>query len=248
MTAPEFQFDNHDLDSFSSVIEEFGTDRFGYVVTPNTDHLIRLTEDEELRRVYAQATYIVLDSRFVALALRVLRGIRLPVCAGSDLTERLLTRGVAAEDRVILIGGTAAQARQISERFGLRKLAHHNPPMGFIHDPLAVDECLQFIESHSPFRFCLVAVGSPQQELIAQRLHQRGHARGLALCVGASIDFLTGVERRAPRWMRWCGLEWLHRLLVNPRRLAYRYLVRGPRIFPLLQRSHVQLRERPENG
>jgi len=114
--------------------------------------------------------------------------------------------------------------------------------MGFIHDPQAVEDCLSFVEAHSPFRYCLLAVGSPQQEMLAHELQRRGIARGLALCIGASINFLTGSERRAPHWMQRCGLEWLYRLLQNPARLAYRYLVRGPRIFPLLRSAEIAAR------
>ena len=121
-------------------------------------------------------------------------------------------------------------------------LRHLNPPMGFIKDAAAVEECLRFVESESPFRFCLLAVGCPQQEMLARALQTRGRARGLALCVGASINFLTGVERRAPAWMQNVGLEWLYRLLNDPGRLAGRYLVRGPRIFLLLPRLKFQLR------
>jgi N-acetylglucosaminyldiphosphoundecaprenol N-acetyl-beta-D-mannosaminyltransferase len=118
--------------------------------------------------------------------------------------------------------------------------------MGFIESPQALEECLRFVEDGSPFRFCFLAVGSPQQERVAELLQRRGKARGLALCVGASINFLTGVERRAPRWMQHAGLEWLYRLLRDPRRLASRYLVRGPRIFLHLRRARVVLRKPAE--
>jgi UDP-N-acetyl-D-mannosaminuronic acid transferase (WecB/TagA/CpsF family) len=114
--------------------------------------------------------------------------------------------------------------------------------MNFIRDEWAVESCLQAIEASSPFRFCFLAIGCPQQEIIAQKLKQRGVARGLALCIGASINFITGVEKRAPRWMRTSGFEWLFRLLQNPKRLAKRYLVRGPRIFLLLPRLELRLR------
>jgi exopolysaccharide biosynthesis WecB/TagA/CpsF family protein len=117
--------------------------------------------------------------------------------------------------------------------------------MGFINDPVAVEDCLSFIESASPFRFCFLAVGSPQQEAIAQALRARGAARGLALCIGASLNFITGLEKRAPLWMQKMALEWLYRLLQNPRRLARRYLIRGPRIFAHLRRSRVVLRKAP---
>lgn len=237
-----YSFDDYDLDSVSDVVAHFGEQRFGYVVTPNTDHLIRLSDDPRLRAIYAQASLVLLDSRFVALWLRALRGLRLPVCPGSDLTARLFERLLQPDDPLVLIGANDEQAVRLVTRYGLRNLSHYNPPMGFLHDPNEVERCLRFIEANSPFRYCLLAVGSPQQELLARRLQLRGRARGLALCVGASIDYLTGSERRAPQWLQRCGLEWLYRLLQNPRRLAWRYLVRGPRIFPLLSRAQITLR------
>jgi exopolysaccharide biosynthesis WecB/TagA/CpsF family protein len=237
-----FEFDDYDLDGFGPVAAKFGMDRYGYVVTPNADHLIRLSEDGSFRALYASAAYVLLDSRFLAHLLRWARRIRLPVCTGSDLTAKLLGEMVAADDRVVLIGGTDLQAQAIRERYGLRALAHLAPPMGFIRDAEAVERCLQFVEAHSPFRFCLLAVGSPQQEVLARQLQLRGTARGLAVCVGASIDFLTGVERRAPRWVQRAGIEWLFRLAQAPRRLGHRYLVRGPRVFGLLRGAQIVLR------
>jgi len=98
------------------------------------------------------------------------------------------------------------------------------------------------VEAHSPFRFCFIAVGAPQQELLAQQLKTRGVARGLALCVGASINFLTGTEHRAPLWMQGMGMEWLYRLAQAPGSMAKRYLVRCPRIFELLRHTTITLR------
>ena len=143
---------------------------------------------------------------------------------------------------VMASGGTIAQAESLASRYGTRGLVQFRPPMGFIRDANAVERCLEFIEAQSPFRFCLLAVGSPQQELLAQALEVRGKARGLALCVGASIDFLTGAERRAPVWLQRSGLEWSYRLAQSPRRLAGRYLVRGPRVFALMRTARVTLR------
>jgi len=125
---------------------------------------------------------------------------------------------------------------------GLKDLHHHNPPMGFIRNPAAVETALKFVEDASPFRFCFIAVGSPQQEVVANHLKSRGIARGLALCIGASIDFVTGSERRAPRWMQAMALEWVYRLSQNPRRLARRYLVRGPRFFRYIRQDRLVLR------
>lgn len=239
-----YTFDDHDLESFVAVAAGYGRHTYGYVVTPNADHLIRCHDDAAFRARYAAAAYVLLDSRFLSHLLRLTRGLRLPVCTGSDLTARLFADVIGRDDALVLIGGSAAQARELAQRHGLRRLAHFDPPMGFVRDPVAVEECLRFIEAHSPFRFCLIGVGSPQQELIAQMLQARGQARGLALCIGAAINFLTGAERRAPRWMQRAGIEWLYRLLCDPGRMAARYLVRGPRVFALLQRAEIVLRGR----
>ena len=158
------------------------------------------------------------------------------------MTAALFTDLIGADDRVVLIGSTDSQAQILRQRHGLTNLIHFNPPMGFIKDPAAVEATLDFIEQHSPFRFCLLAVGCPQQEMLAKALKARGKAKGLALCIGASINFITGGERRAPRWMGALGFEWMFRLLQNPARLSGRYLLRGPRIFFLLPRLKFLLR------
>jgi exopolysaccharide biosynthesis WecB/TagA/CpsF family protein len=240
--------DDFGLPEFTAVAASFGQERYGYVVTPNVDHLIRYYEDPTFRAQYRAADFILMDSRFAARLVRLLKGVRLPICTGSDLTAQLLANIVQPTDRIVMIGGSDAQAQQITAKYGLTNLRHHNPPMGFIKEPAAVEECLQFIENASPFRFCFLAVGSPQQEAIAQALRARGTARGLALCIGASLNFITGQEKRAPVWMQKMALEWLFRLLQNPKRLARRYLVRGPRIFAHLSRSRVVLRKAPIGG
>lgn len=237
--------DDYDVAGFTAVAARFGQARFGYMVNPNADHLIRLHRVPSFRRLYADASFVLLDSRFISRLLGFTRRLALPVCTGSDLTESLLRTVVAPGDRLVLIGGSVEQAARLRQRYGLEQLAHFNPPMGFIHDSHAVESCLRFVEGHSPFRFCLLAVGAPQQEAIAQQLKSRGVARGLALCIGASIDFLTGAERRAPLWMQRCGLEWLFRLAQNPGRMARRYLARGPQLFGLLPRTEVVLRPAP---
>jgi exopolysaccharide biosynthesis WecB/TagA/CpsF family protein len=237
-----FALDDYDLDGFAGVASSFGQNRYGFVVTPNADHLIRLHREPSFRALYADAAYVLLDSRFISHLLRFTQKLRLSVCTGSDLTERLFEQVIRPHDPLVLIGGSAEQAARLRARYGLQRLAHFNPPMGFTRDPEALETCLRFVEAHSPFRYCLLAVGAPQQEMVAQQLKLRGVARGLALCIGASINFLTGEEQRAPRWMQRSGLEWLFRLLQAPRRMASRYLVRGPQLFGLLQHTQILLR------
>jgi exopolysaccharide biosynthesis WecB/TagA/CpsF family protein len=230
-TPDVLYIDDYDLDEARALAAAFGTERYGYVVTANVDHAIRYYHDAQFRALYSKAAYVLLDSRFLVHVLRFLKWQRLRASPGSDLTHAVFDSVLKPDDVAVVVGGTAQQAQALRARFGLKALRHIDPPLNFIHDPAAVETCLRDIEAASPFRFCFLAIGSPQQEVIAHKLRERGIARGLALCVGAAINYLTGAEQRAPLWMQRLGFEWLFRLLQHPRRLAHRYLVRGPRIF-----------------
>jgi exopolysaccharide biosynthesis WecB/TagA/CpsF family protein len=244
MSLP-FVLDDYDLDAFLSVARSFAGDRYEFVVTPNVDHLIRYHDDPTFRSRYADADYVLLDSRFLSNVFRLYKNDRVNVCTGSDLTSRLFERVIEPDDQIVLIGASEAQAQILREKYKLNGLQHYNPPMNFVGDPAEVEACARFVEAHSPFRFCFLAVGAPQQEKMAQLLKSRGKSKGMALCIGASINFMTGQETRAPLWMQTMGLEWLFRLIINPKRLAKRYLLRGPRVFSLLWTTRVLVRPRP---
>lgn len=216
---------------------------FTYVVTPNVDHVIRLDgepEDSPLARAYQGARLTLCDSRILARLARI-NGVRLPVVPGSDLTERLFATVVRPGDRLALIGGDAATVADLVMRFGELDIVQHRPPMGLAANPGAMAVAAAFVTDASA-RFTFLAIGAPQQELLAAAIAARGDATGIGLCVGASIDFLTGRQRRAPRWMQRAGLEWAHRLGSQPRRLWRRYLVEGPRVLPLMLRWRTRRR------
>lgn len=212
--------------------------KFGYVVTPNADHLVRLHRQPALRPVYAEAALCVLDSRVVVGVGRVL-GMAVPrACPGSDVAEMLLRRYRRAGERVTIIGLRPALLPALVARFGLAAPAHCDPPMGFWHDPAALRAVVDFVRVH-PARLVFLAVGSPGQEILARAIAMDGRAVGTGICVGAALDFLAGGARRAPRWMQLAGLEWLHRLLREPGRLWRRYLLDDPLVFWLLWRERV---------
>lgn len=222
------------------VVERLATrpasEPFAYLVTPNADHLIRLSSRPDLRPLYEAAALRLLDSRVVARLARLFGLLAPPVVTGSDLTAALFDRVVKPDDAVVVLGGSEEVAAALAARYRLARLAHHNPPMGFDRDPEALEAALRFVEVH-PARFVFLAVGSPRQEIVAEALVRRGKATGIGLCIGASLLFLTGVERRAPRPVRQAGLEWAWRLAGDPKRLARRYLVDSPRIVQLLWRE-----------
>jgi len=169
-----------------------------------------------------------------------------PVVAGSDLAADLLA-ALPSGERVTLVGLPPAWLPALVRRTGIAAPAHCDPPRGFVRDPAALAAVVRFVEEH-PARFVFLAVGAPQQEVLAAAIAARGRARGLGLCVGAAMDFLAGRARRAPRWMQRAGLEWLHRLGCEPGRLARRYLRDDPAIFALLLAERRRLRRRNRAG
>ena len=231
-------FDPLDMAATEAWLAARGPDEpFAFVITPNVDHVVKLDAaptDTEIRRAYAAAALRLCDSRIVARLARM-RGVDLPVVPGSDLTAHLVTRIARSGDRLCLIGGDPAMLADLRHLRPDLDIVQHVPPMGMLKDPIAMAEAEAFVRD-ARARFALLAVAMPQQEILALRVAQAGGATGIGLCIGASLDFLTGRKARAPLWMRKASLEWLHRLLSEPKRLWRRYLVEGPRIFLLTLR------------
>jgi N-acetylglucosaminyldiphosphoundecaprenol N-acetyl-beta-D-mannosaminyltransferase len=211
---------------------------FQYVVTPNVDHMVRLLKRHDefptLAEIYRNANFCVCDSKVVSL-LAKWRGLNLPVTAGSDLTELVFARLVREGDRIAVVGGDEPLLHALERTFPRLSFAQHLPPMGLAHDAGARRAAAEFIVREKP-RFTFICVGSPQQEMIAAEAAALPGSGGIALCVGAALEFITGQQRRAPTVLRTLGLEWAHRLATNPRRLWRRYLVEGPAIFLLAYR------------
>ena len=235
------EFDGVTLDDLLDRLSRVTSDSaYSYIVTPNVDHIVRLTairndgRDAEVRTAYDRASLCVCDSRVLAGLARSC-GIDLPVCPGSDLTARLFDETVVPGDRVAIVGGCEEVLRDLRKLYQGVDIRHHMPPMGLRHDEAALDRAVGFVVE-SRARFTFLAVGSPQQEILAHRIASRPEARGCALCVGAAIEFVSAHRKRAPRMLQKLGLEWSYRLVQDPARMWRRYLWDGPRIFPIVLR------------
>ncbi len=201
---------------------------FWYVVTPNVDHRIRLEREPDLRPLYSSAGLVLNDSRILEFLARR-DGIALQASPGADIVAHLFVHAIRQDETVTMVGGDAELAAALSGKFGLTDFRWHDAPQGLRSDPEAIERAAAFI-AENPARFHFLCVGSPQQEMVALAALRRGGAVGVGLCCGVSLEFLAGRIARAPLWMRRARLEWLHRLLSEPRRLARRYLVDGPAI------------------
>lgn len=205
---------------------------FSYVLTPNVDHVVRLQHSRsDLWPAYRHAWLTLCDSRILARLARK-SGLKLPIVTGSDLTAAMFRDVIRPADRIAILGGSEEAVDQLRRAYGLTDVVHHNPPMGFITDDVAVVQATDFL-IEAKARYSFLAVGSPQQEILACRVERSGKATGIGLCVGASLEFLTGAQVRAPRFVQRLSLEWLFRLVSQPGRLWRRYLIDGPMIFQI---------------
>jgi N-acetylglucosaminyldiphosphoundecaprenol N-acetyl-beta-D-mannosaminyltransferase len=208
-----------------------------FVVTPNVDHAVLVQSNAELRTAYRDAGLVLADGWPVVAASRLLRRPLPERVAGSDLTPALFD--AAKRDRplrVYLLGAAPGvgdrAAKNIRQRWpAVEVVGVYSPPLGFERDEQENRAILDRIRTAAP-DVLIVGLGAPKQELWVHR-HQREIAARAALCVGATIDFLAGEKRRAPKLLQRFGLEWLHRMLSEPRRLVRRY-ARDAWIFPQL--------------
>jgi exopolysaccharide biosynthesis WecB/TagA/CpsF family protein len=241
------RFDRLDQDATLQVVTQAaGQDRFTYVVTPNVDHVVGLSRaeagDSVTRAAYEGADLVLCDSRILQM-LANFSDIGLPLVTGSDLTIRLLGAINQPGTIVAVIGGDADLIEALARLYPGIDWRHHMPPMGVRRDPLARLAIAEFVESAGA-HYVLLAIGAPQSEIVCAEIAARGRVKGVALCIGASLEFVTGVKRRAPAAMQALRLEWLFRLLSEPRRLWRRYLVEGPKIVSIWLRWRAS-RSRP---
>lgn len=223
-------FDVNDADKWRDMLFVPASSEFEYIVTPNVDHIVKLSRDGTAHRAYEQARWRICDSQILnKLARR--DGLDLKPYPGSDIVSDLLHDPRAAKLRISVIGPTRSEFEKLAARFKQLDLGFVKVPMIQQGSELW-ENALEATEAQQADVY-LLCISFPKQELFACDLKQRGNISGLALCVGASIDFLTGQQKRAPIWIRKAGLEWLYRLIKNPVRLWKRYLLDAPRIFAI---------------
>ena len=209
-----------------------------YVVTPNVDHTVMLQEQPQLREVYQHAGMVLADGFPVVLAARLLRKALPGRVAGSDLVPALCEQAKQSQTplRLFLLGampGVAQRAKENIERRwpAVEVTGLYSPPLGFEKDDAENAKILKMI-AEAQADVLVVGLGAPKQEYWVHA-HRDVIESPVALCVGATIDFLAGEKKRAPYWMQKSGLEWLHRMCSEPKRLARRY-ARDAWIFPRL--------------
>jgi len=237
------------LDAFDALVR---AGRGGRVYTPNVDHIVLAEHDARFAEAYARADLSLADG-MPLVALSRLRSVRLPEkVSGSDFMMPLMGRAAERGWRVYLLGGMEgvadAAATALLRTYPKLQIVGRDP--AHISLSAAADQRAAEVARIAATKpdVVLVALGAPKQEIwiddVATAL-----APAVLIGVGASLDFLAGTAVRAPRWMSRVGLEWLHRLGKDPKRMVQRYLVRDSEFPAILARQLLrEMTHKPPRG
>lgn len=209
-----------------------------YVVTPNVDHVVVLEKHTKFKQAYDKAALTVIDGNPVLWVARLLGESVPSTVRGSDLTPAIFACCNNNQEavKVFLLGAAAGVADRAAAKIMqqwpyVNVVGTMSPPYGFEKSVAESDAICSAINA-SGADLLVIGLGAPKQELWVHQYQQQLSVK-VALCVGATIDFMAGEKSRAPVWMRKAHLEWLHRALSEPKRLGMRYLKDGI-IYPRL--------------
>ncbi len=214
-----------------------------YVCFCNANSIDLAQKSPGYRSAIEEADLAVADGVSVVAATRLLHKKRVERLPGPEIMSECCSLAAKKGFAVFFYGSTEqvleGLGRELSARWPDLDIAGRlAPPFDEMHEAQQEDALGQLSESGAAIIF--VGLGAPKQEIwMAQ---QRGRLPAVMLGVGAAFDFHSGMKRRAPAWMRRTGLEWLHRLLSEPRRLWRRYLLGNLRFVRVLMSHYLQRR------
>ena len=196
------------------------------LVTPNAGHLPNIFKNQEISEIYSTAELSLIDGWPIAVAAKNASKLKIARVTGSDLLPELLAQ-LTKDVRVGIIGGKSESLirQSLESRFPELNIQIIDTSRwtNSVYDIRRLRELVQY----NALSIVLLCLGHPKQELLAKELKNydwAGSRPDWIMCVGATIDFLTGEQKRSPRFFQKIGLEWLYRLIKDPNRFTKRYL------------------------
>lgn len=222
----------------------------GIVVTPNVDHLMLLQKDLEFYHVYKQSNYRVCDSKIVFYAAKLLGNPILEKISGSDFFPAFYEYNKENEEiKIFLMGASEGVAKKAQEKINNKVkrqivVDSYSPSFGFEKNEKECERIVDII-NNSGATVLAIGVGAPKQEKWILKYKDRLKNIKIFLAIGATIDFEAGNKVRSPKWMSELGLEWLYRLMQEPKRLWKRYLVEDIPFLWLVVKQKLNLYKDP---
>ena len=198
----------------------------GYYITPNADFIAQAYGNEALKDILFHADRVVCDGMPLVWLSRYFKPELPERIAGSDMVFRLFDEAKKHGWKIYFLGSdaqTLARTSEILEKDypGIQIVGTFSPPYGSV-DSWPNDEILKELKQTQP-DLLLVAVGCPKQEYWISRYYEES-AVPLSIGIGASLDFICGKQTRAPKFVQAISMEWMWRLLTDPKRLLKRYI------------------------
>lgn len=208
-----------------------------YVVTPNVDHIVQLETNVELQKAYRNARLRLTDGKPLIWISKLYGTPIKEKISGSDLFPHLCKLAARKGYKMFFLGaaeGVAAKAAfNLKQRYPeLQVVGTYSPPIGFENDEKEMLKIMDMVRSSGP-HILIVGLGCPKQEIFMYRTCKRLGVP-VSLGLGASFDFAAGNVKRAPKWMADHGLEWLFRIMQDPKRLFKRYVIDDTKIVKLV--------------
>ncbi len=212
----------------------------GYVCAANVHMVTMAARDEKLRKVMGKAIFATPDGMPLVWLLRKTGYQKAERITGTDLTLTLCESAARKGISVGFYGGSVqtikALQKSISEKFPSLNVAfYESPPMLPLHPQTDPDVVNRLCRSGA--RIIFVGLGCPKQEFWMAAYTSQLSA--VLIGVGAAFDFIAGTSRRAPQWMQRFGLEWFHRLVMEPRKTWKRYVTTNPLFIWLALKEYV---------
>lgn len=207
-----------------------------YVVTPNVDHIVKLEYDEEFKKVYKNADLILADGMPLIWISKLMGTPLKEKVSGSDVFPKICKMASEKGYKIYLLGAAEGVAQKAAENLKLKYnnlnvVGCYSPKYGFENDEAEINKIIKLVNKAKP-DILVVGLGAPKQEKFIFNYKDKLNVP-ISLGLGASIDFEAGNIKRAPKWMQRLGLEWLYRLIKEPKRMYKRYLIDDIKIIKL---------------
>lgn len=223
----------------SCVDQLINTPGYHYVVTPNSDIVVKMQDDPKLKEICEKADLILTDGQIV---VKISRRGKYPIKERVAMTDFVWDVMDLADEKgykVFLFGGKEDVLERatvkIQEKYpNLNIVDSYSPPFGFEKNKEQLHECNVRIRK-SGADILIVFLGCPKQEKYIYKNKDK-YQVPISITMGGCVDFIAGGVKRAPQWMQNVGLEWFYRFLQEPRRMFKRYFVDDIRIFGLTRK------------
>ncbi len=208
-----------------------------YVVPINVDVVIKIEKDATLKRVVDSADMVLVDGKPLIWISKLHKKPVKSKISGSDLVPELCKTMEKKGYSIFLLGGKEGVAKKaemvLKTKYPkLKVVGTYAPPNHFENDEKQNLIILDMINKAKP-DVLIACFGCPKQEKWVWNNYKEYDAI-VSICAGATVDFLSGNKRRAPKWMSDVGLEWFYRFIQEPKRMFKRYFIDDIQILKLI--------------